>query len=75
MIKEGQIYREKQMPYWRKNDADIFVVSNAYYNISVIYKDGKTDVIGWEWIQKDCELVAEYPTWNEAVNSKEFKGE
>ena len=75
MIKEGQIYKEKQIPYWRAHDEDIFVVSHTYYNVSIIYKNGKTDVVGWKWIRDDCELVAEYPTWNEAVNSKEFKGE
>lgn len=40
MIKAGQIYKEKRLPSWRKNNADTFVVCNAEYNISVIYKDG-----------------------------------
>lgn len=74
MIKVGQIYREKRLPFWRKNNADKFIVCNAEYNISVIYNDGKTDYVGWEWIKGDCELIAEYSTWQEAVNSKEFKG-
>lgn len=72
MIKVGQIYKEKKLPNWRKHASDMFVVSNAYYNISVIYNDGKTDVVGWEWIRDDCELIAEYSTWQQAVNSKEF---
>lgn len=72
MIKVGQIYTEKKLPNWRKHASDMFVVSNAYYNISVIYNDGKTDVVGWEWIRDDCELIAEYSTWQQAVNSKEF---
>lgn len=72
MIKEGQIYTEKKLPNWRKHASDTFVVTNAYYNISVIYRDGKTDVVGWEWIRDDCKLIAEYPTWQQAVNSKEF---
>lgn len=75
MIKVGQIYKEKRLPSWRKNNADTFVVCNAEYNISVIYKDGKTDYVGWEWIKEDCELIAEYPTWQQAVNSKEFTNE
>lgn len=73
MIKAGQIYKEKRLPSWRKNDEDMFVVCNVEYNISVVYNDGKTDYVGWEWIKEDCELIAEYPTWQEAVNSKEFK--
>ena len=72
MIKVGQIYKEKRLPSWRKNNADTFVVCNAEYNISVIYQDGKTDYVGWEWIKEDCELIAEYQTWQQAVNSKEF---
>lgn len=45
MIKVGQIYKEKKLPNWRKHASEIFVVSDAYYNISVIYNDGKTDVV------------------------------
>jgi hypothetical protein len=75
MIKVGQVYREKRLTFWRKNNADTFVVCNAEYNISVVYNDGKTDYVGWEWIKEDCELLAEYPTWQEAVNSKEFSND
>ena len=75
MINIGQIWREKDLPSWRKNNADTFVVCNVEYSISVIYKDGKTDYVGREWIKEDCELVAEYPTWQQAVNSSKFRGE
>ena len=30
--------------------------------------------VGTKWIKEDCKLIAEYPTWQEAVNSKEFNG-
>ena len=73
MINPGQIYREKSKPYWRKNEADIFVVCYAEYSVGIIYKDGKPDFVGREWIKDDCELIAEYPDWREAVNAKEFK--
>lgn len=29
----------------------------------------------WNILTDGLELIAEYPTWQEAVNSKEFKGE
>lgn len=45
---------------------------------SVIYKDGyattyKTTDYNLKFVLH--EQLAEYPTWQEAVNSKEFKGE
>ena len=72
MIKPGQIYREKIAPSWRKYPVETFLVTNVEYSISIIHIDGKTEFVGWEWIKGDCELIAEYPTWREAVNSKEF---
>lgn len=73
MIRVGQIYKEKQKPFWRKYDSDVFTISNIDFNkTSIIYDDGITDYVGIEWITGDCELIAEYPTWQIAVNSKEF---
>ena len=34
---------------------------------NIVY-NGKT-------LKEELKLIAEYPTWQEAVNSKEFKGE
>ena len=62
--KAGQIY---------KSGSDLYVVTfNDGDDICVIYKDGYAS----DEILEDFdlgELVVEYPTWQEAVNSKEFK--
>ena len=76
MIKVGQIWKEKELPSWRKNDSDIFTVSTKSFNkLSIIYNYGKTYYVTADWVSGDCEHIAEYPTWQEAVNSPEFKGE
>lgn len=60
----GQIY---------KFGKDLYVVTfNDGFDICVIYKDGyASDELLEDFDLGD--LVAEYPTWQEAVNSKEFK--
>lgn len=74
MLKVGQIYKEIKKPNWRKYDAEMFVISNISFNkVNIIYNDGTVDYVGYEWIKGDCELIAEYDTWQIAVNSKEFK--
>ena len=73
MIKVGQVWKEKKLPSWRKNDSDVFVVTTVSFNkLSIVYNDGTTDYVTTDWVGGDCELIAEYPTWQEAVNSKEF---
>lgn len=66
MIKVGQVYKTDQ--------AECFVVTYiGVYTVTLIFEDGY--VIHKEnrdWITKCNELIAEYPTWQEAVNSKEF---
>ena len=75
MIKAGQIYREKELPKWRRNESRVFAITNLSLNkLYVVYIDGKTDYVGVDWLKEDCELIAEYQTWQQAVNSKEFKG-
>lgn len=74
MIKIGQIYRQKSKPYWRVNEAGLFVVTSMGFGITTIDTDGLAHAVGLSWITGDCELIAEYPTWQEAVNSPEFKG-
>lgn len=70
MIKEGQIYKT----------ADVIRVVKRVIRedlVEFIYKGykktslSKTDFY-FIWGKN---LIAEYPTWQEAVNSKEFKGE
>ena len=74
MIKVGQIWKEKELPKWRRNESRVFAVTYLSFNkLYVIYVDGKTDYVGINWLKEDCELIAEYPTWQEVVNSKEFK--
>lgn len=73
MIKVGQIYKQKNKPKWRKYEDDIFVISYISYSVHTIYQSGVVDYTSMRnWIEGDCELIAEYPTWQEAVNSKEF---
>ena len=70
-IKVGRIFKQK--------NGEVFVISNSkgvYY--SVIYKDGyavtyKTTDDNLKFVL--YEQLSEYNTWQEAVNSKEFKGE
>ena len=65
MIKVGQIYKEQE---------DIFVITFADTsgNYHAIKNSGK--VFGGAGLNKK-DIIAEYPTWQEAVNSKEFNGE
>lgn len=73
MIKVGQIYKTRD---------GIMVITqiNKHLNslrYDYIYNDGMT--LSYmredEVLSPDTELIAEYPTWQEAVNSNEFKGE
>ena len=73
MIKVGQIYKD------RDNETFVVTYINNAKLVSMLYTDGslRFDFIGGSsgYFQDYCELLAEYPTWQEAVNSKEFKGE
>lgn len=72
MIKVGQIYN---------SDDGIHVVTQISVSsigreiASVIYNDGTSDCWSDNFISKYSKLIAEYPTWQEAVNSPEFRGE
>lgn len=75
-IRVGQIYKQKNKPYWRKFEDDVFVITFIGYTIHTIDRCGISyDLNGEDWIKGDCDLIAEYPTWQEAVNSPEFRGE
>ena len=42
---------------------------------SIIFEDGDVIADSPDWIvEEKTVLISEYPTWQEAVNSKEFKG-
>lgn len=77
MIKEGQIYKRdsgeillitQSEPRVKSIDQLHMTVGNLY---SYISKHGKTGSIHKSVIE-GLNLIAEYPTWREAVNSKEF---
>lgn len=78
MIRVGQIYKQKEecIPNYRKKiqDPKVFVITNIDMNIicGINTKGVYQRVLGVDWLEKDCELLAEYNTWTEAVNSKEF---
>lgn len=68
MIKAGQIYKSKNLIY-----VVTFVVKNKQ-QVQAITPRGFT--FGWSYSKAQRyggELIAEYPTWQEAINSKEFK--
>lgn len=69
MIKVGQIYKQQ--------NGEIFVITQIFHlrHMSVVYPDGyvqnhdlKEENENFLFHRK----IAEYPTWREAVNSKEF---
>lgn len=71
MVKVGQVYKDSLTD-------DIRVVTSIGYNtVSTIDTYGEFDVWIYDNFSKHFkeELIAEYPTWQEAVNSKEFKNE
>lgn len=74
MIKAGQIYQ-------RSNGAILLITESVdllHTQISDLYsyiaKTGRTGSIH-KSVLLTLTLIAEYPTWQEAVNSPEFKGE
>ncbi len=69
MIKVGQIYKQQ--------NGEFFVITQIFHlkYMSVIYPDGYVQVYDLEEKNQDFlfhKKIAEYPTWQEAVNSKEF---
>lgn len=75
-IKVGQIYKSK-------NDIGFMLITKTtpidevHIIVHLIWNNGTTDCLNG--IHKDIpiygELIAEYDSWIEAVNSPEFKGE
>ena len=65
MIKVGQI---------RKDEFNLYVITYDLTNCAIVYQDGEVRECTEKLIEQD-KLIAEYPTWQEAVNSPEFKGE
>lgn len=70
-IKSGQV--------WQQENGEIFVLSLAEDDVVyAVYSDGYSASYSSEEDSFSFifgKLLAEYPTWREAVNSKEFLGE
>ena len=64
-IKVGQIYDNKSMNF--RIVSTLVDVDKDRYDF--IRNDG---FVMYGCLNEDYELIAEYPTWQEAVNSKEF---
>lgn len=64
-IKVGQIYRSHITD-------TVYVISNMINGISTIFSDGSCGRMS-ETNIREAVLIAEYPSWQAAVNSKEFK--
>lgn len=72
MIKVGQIYTYKNQPYVITK-----VTSETQYRegrACCLYQDGEVEEL-WDVNAAANPLIAEYPTWQEAVASPEFQGE
>ena len=65
-IKVGQIYKSNLTFAIRV----ITFIDDS--EVSIIHPDGYVDRWSFDEINSSWELVAEYQTWKEAVNSKEF---
>jgi hypothetical protein len=74
-LKIGQVWKNgKHTLVITTNDEVVECLS--YGDCCCIRNDGVVFGIGLDNINRgNYELLATYPTWQEAVNSKEFKGE
>lgn len=75
MVKVGQIY---QLPI-SKSPVIVTKIINKkdkqYDWIYFINDEGLQERLWRKSVEETLKLIAEYPTWQEAVNSKEFRGE
>lgn len=71
MIKPGQIYRTNSKMGTRLHCITTKVVRGKCYTIT---HEGR-GYLRWAEDFENKKLIAEYSTWQEAVNSPEFKGE
>lgn len=70
MIKVGQIYKTPSGPKY-------IITYMGTYNIYLLYNNGYSMKYSLSSMKKnyDDKLIAEYPTWQEAVNSEYFKND
>lgn len=65
-VKVGQVY------YNEKIEQTLIITCVDELYCSWITAEGKVCTDTKNWVEKSCSLLAEYPTWREAINSKEF---
>ena len=74
MIKVGQIYK---LPI-SKSSVIVTNIENKkdkqFDWIYFITEEGLQERLWRKTVEETLELLAEYPTWQEAINSKEFRG-
>ena len=74
MIKEGQIY---QLPISKSPVIVTFIKNKKDKQYDLIYfitNEGLQECLWRKSVEETLKLIAEYPSWQEAVNSKEFRG-
>lgn len=74
MIKVGQIY---ELPFFKSPAVVIRIEPQHERRFDWIYlitNDGQQERLWRQSVEETLKLIAEYPTWQQAVNSKEFKG-
>lgn len=74
-IKVGQVYR---LPFSKSPVVVIRIEPKKEERFDWIYlitDDGQQERLWRKSVEETLELLAEYDTWNEAVNSPEFRGE
>lgn len=78
-IKVGQIYKDcydRICIITKKHSSIIVSKDKIVYKYNVIFQDGEVyDDYTEDEVLNSLKLVAEFDTWQEAVNSVEFKGE
>lgn len=76
MIKAGQIYKKKNTKSRNKDHTTIYVITTPKVRgkVYTINNFGRGALRYAEDFDRK-NLIAEYHTWQEAVNSKEFNGE
>jgi hypothetical protein len=74
-IKVGQIY---ELPFSKSPVVVIRIEPQHERHFDWVYlitDDGQQERLWRKSVEETLKLIAEYPTWQEAVNSKEFNNE
>lgn len=71
MIKAGQVREWRRKSDYQNKVVITYIEEKRCYCVE---NDGCFFMSSTDWLSKHYKTIAEYPTWQEAVNSKEFKG-